>query len=181
MNLGAILVAFIIGIAINNACAEEFDNMSDTELRQLVARLQQEVNSLKNRVAELESKIGSTSSSPLISENNGDRGIFVVDGMHFSEDGFIKIFLNKEKLHRTTTRTTVNGETTETVSTTDYSTHSRQYDSNGRIIHERWEDDNFIHDTAYSYGHKTYTITQNATAKNMDYKTTESITEYVFE
>ena len=54
LNLGAILVAFIIGLAINNACADSLENMSDTELRKLVAQLQQEVNSLKSRVAELE-------------------------------------------------------------------------------------------------------------------------------
>lgn len=40
VNLGAILVAFIVGVAINNACADSLDNMSDTELRKLVSQLQ---------------------------------------------------------------------------------------------------------------------------------------------
>ena len=57
LNFGAILVAFIIGIAINNACADSLEKMSDSEVRNLVARLQEEVNSLKSRVAELEGKI----------------------------------------------------------------------------------------------------------------------------
>ena len=62
LNLGAILAAFLIGLAINNACADSLENMSDTELRKLVAQLQQELNSLKERVAQLEKSNGNSSS-----------------------------------------------------------------------------------------------------------------------
>jgi hypothetical protein len=86
LNLGAILLAFVIGVSINNACAGSIDNMNDSELRKLVAELQQEVNNLKDRVAELERKNRNSSSND--SRNNNDiGGEFIVDGMHFGRDG----------------------------------------------------------------------------------------------
>ena len=48
LNFGAIVTAFIIGLAINNACADNLGQASDSELRNLVSKLQQEVNTLKN-------------------------------------------------------------------------------------------------------------------------------------
>jgi hypothetical protein len=85
LNLGAILMAFIIGVTINNACASKIDNMSDSELRNLVSQLQKEVNSLKERVAELEDKIGGSSGRNTGSTTVG--GGFEVNGVHFDRAG----------------------------------------------------------------------------------------------
>lgn len=82
-NLGAILIAFVIGLAINNACAGDLDNATDSELRKLVSQLQQEVNSLKQRVAQLEGQISSQGGGSVVSD-----GGFEVDGIHFSRSGF---------------------------------------------------------------------------------------------
>ena len=85
VNLGAIVVAFVIGLAINNACADSLENMSDSQLRNLVAELQKEVNSLKQRVAELEGKVGNSNTGNGASVTPDG---FEVDGIHFSHSGF---------------------------------------------------------------------------------------------
>lgn len=87
-NLGAPIAAFIIGITINNACADNLTKtsdgglQSDIDLRNLVAELQKEVNSLNNRVSELEQK----------AEKNDGKATtggyaFEVDGLHFAMNG----------------------------------------------------------------------------------------------
>ena len=85
LNVGAILAAFLIGLAINNACADSLENMSDSELRNLVSQLQKEVTALKQRVSELEGKVGSGgSTSPSLTAG------FDVDGLHFSNSGCVE-------------------------------------------------------------------------------------------
>lgn len=123
-NLGAILAAFLIGLAINNACADSLENMSDTELRKLVAQLQQEVNSLKERVAQLEKAGGNSSSGS--SSGVATSGGFTVDGIFFNNAGFPE---SKVDYYEYTGYMLINGSRTDmTPSTSRY-----EYDSYGRI------------------------------------------------
>ena len=121
LNLGAILVAFIIGLAINNACADSLENMSDTELRKLVAQLQQEVNSLKSRVAELEGRSGSGAGAEI--------GMFNVDGLWFLPSGTA---CGRVQSSRGTTTQTYTG-TGETTTTNTFTESKTTVDSYGRI------------------------------------------------
>ena len=123
LNVGAILSAFLIGLAINNACADSLENMSDSELRKLVAQLQQEVNSLKERVAQLEKASGNSSgSSSGISASGG----FTVDGIFFNNAGLPEC---KVDYYEYTGYMLINGDRTElTPSTVRY-----EYDSYGRL------------------------------------------------
>lgn len=57
INLGLVLVAFAIGVSINNACSKSIEDMSDSDLRSLVIELQRQVNELKGKVAILEEKV----------------------------------------------------------------------------------------------------------------------------
>ena len=54
INLGLVLVAFAIGVSIENACSKSIMDMSDSDLRNLVLELQGQVNELKEKVAKLE-------------------------------------------------------------------------------------------------------------------------------
>lgn len=137
-NLGAIAMAFIIGLTINSACADNLGQTSDSELRNLVTQLQQEVKSLKQRVAELESKLGSSSGSPS-STGSG----FDVDGIHFSKAGF-----PEDKIDRVTQSSYYinNGQRTDNETTTTY----YEYDSKGRIQN--------AYGQVYTYSDKSYKI-----------------------
>ena len=158
LNIGAIVIAFIIGLAINNACAGDLDNMSDTELRNLVSKLQQEVNNLKSKVAELESKIGNTSSS----SSGSDGASFVVDGACYSKDGnrIDPIDYYESNNHYSIT----NG-----VKTTDGSSAFKvkySYDSNGRVSKSVTERSSSVLEINYSHSGKTSTYTSKTTYKN---------------
>ena len=134
VNVGAILAAFLIGLAINNACADSLENMSDTELRKLVAQLQQEVNSLKERVAKLEKASGSSSG---VATSGG----FTVDGIYFNNAGFPE---SKVDYYEFSGYMLINGSRTEmTPSTTRY-----EYDSYGRLTKQGA--------TKFEYSNKTY-------------------------
>lgn len=149
LNFGATIIAFIIGLAINGACAGSFDNMTDTELRKLVSQLQEEVNSLKQQVAQLESlkqqvaqlenKIGGFESSLSIKTSGFD-----VDGIHFDNSGFPE---DKLDYYEVTGYYLNNGVRTEvTPSISKY-----EYDSKGRVIKQG--------QYSYSYSEKTYILT----------------------
>ena len=132
LNFGAIVTAFIIGLAINNACADNLGQASDSELRNLVSKLQQEVNTLKNRVAELESKLSTATSSD---------GGFEVDGIHFNRGGF-----PDDKIDKVVTSGyyIINGQRTDSES----STGIYEYDSKGRICRQG--------NGIYTYSNKAY-------------------------
>ena len=138
LNVGAILAAFLIGLAINNACADSLENMSDTELRKLVAQLQQEVNSLRERVAQLEKAGGNSGSSSGAATSGG----FTVDGIFFNNAGFPE---SKVDYYEYTGYMLINGSRTDmTPSTSRY-----EYDSYGRIAKQGTY--------TYEYSSKTYT------------------------
>ena len=80
-NLAAICLAFAAGLAINNACADPIESMSDNELRRLVVQLQDEIESLKKEVSDLKGKINGGGSS------STDCGEFYVDGLYFNRHG----------------------------------------------------------------------------------------------
>lgn len=147
-NLGAILITFIIGLAINNACAGDLDNATDSELRKLVSQLQQEVNSLKQRVAQLEGQINNQGSGSVASD-----GGFEVDGIHFGRDGFPD---EKVDYMESSGYTIVNGVGTDSQpGRTQY-----EFDSKGRIYK--------YGSITLSYSGRTYTYTtesQNGTTK----------------
>ena len=154
-NLGAIAMAFIIGLTINNACADSLGQTSDSELRNLVTQLQQEVKSLKQRVAELESKLGSSSGSPS-STGSG----FDVDGIHFSKAGF-----PEDKIDRIVGSSYYinNGQRTDNETTTTY----YEYDYKGRVQRANSQ--------VYTYSDKSYKITYD-----IDSGGTKTHTEYTY-
>lgn len=153
VNVGAILVAFCIGLAINNACADSLEKMSDSELRNLVLQLQQEVNSLKQRVAELEGKISSSGGGNSTVTASG----FDVDGLHFDNAGFVE---NPIDYIVQNGYTIVNGVRTEDpTQTVQYS-----YDSRGRLINQGG--------ATYSYSGKVVTLETSGKADSYESKTT---------
>lgn len=154
-NLGTPVAAFIIGIAINDACADNLTKtsngglQSDSELRNLVEELQKEVNSLKSRVSELEQKA---------EENDGKATsggyAFEVNGLHFGIDGQccdpIKSLTWNDSytIYQT-------GDRVDNPSTTTY---TYEYDSFGRLSASKTRTDTYERTSNYSYGDKTETI-----------------------
>lgn len=159
LNLGAILVAFIIGLAINNACADSLDNMTDTELRILVSQLQQEVKSLKNRVAELEGKVGNNSNSGV---SIGGAYAFEVDGIHFSMGGS---YCDPLDYYETVSSSQIVGGVR-----TDNNNPSMRiqytYDSHGRIASYSQNSETLEYVAQYSYSNKSVTLETKQTNKN---------------
>lgn len=169
LNLGAILAAFVIGLAINNACADSLEKMTDSELRTLVAKLQEEVNSLKQKVSDLEAN----------SVSSGDCGYFVVDGLRFNASGTIDA--NSFQRYRcTSTQTTVSGGQTisTTVKTYDYS--DTKLDSKGRVISQTVRGTDSNTENTYVYNGNHLTVNTKTTYLNQDIVVT-IVTEYEFE
>ena len=152
LNVGAILAAFLIGLAINNACADSLENMSDSELRDLVTQLQKEVNNLKQKVAELEGRFNNSGgSTPSLSYG------FDVDGLHFNNAGVVE---NPIDYYKTSGYTISNGVRTESAPTsTQY-----EYDSKGRLLR--------YGTVTYSYSGKTVTWTSLYKAENYESSST---------
>lgn len=88
VNLGLMLVAFAIGITINNACAGSLENMSDSELRSLVVKMQQDIKALQSEVSDLKSQLAKLSTSGGSGSAGGQYG-FVVDGLRFNPNGMV--------------------------------------------------------------------------------------------
>lgn len=162
LNLGAILVAFVVGIAINNACADSLEKMSDGELRNLVARLQEEVNNLKQKVSLLEANSGGVS----------ECGFFMVDGLRFCATG--TPVYNVEK-HYTMKMTTVNNGITNTTETVHNSSDIK-YDNKGRVISSLTTGTDYDYETSYVYNGKHVTYTVKYTYKKID-----QVVTYVYE
>ena len=162
LNLGAILVAFIIGIAINNACADSLEKMSDSELRNLVARLQEEVNALKQKVSQLEANSG----------RGDESGFFIVDGLRFSAEGTLAFNHTKKYTLTLTTVSNGNTPTTETV----YNGADNKYDSKGRLISSVMTSTDYDYESTYAYNGKHVTNIIKYT-----YKKTDMVTTYVYE
>lgn len=174
LNLGAILVAFIIGIAINNACADSLEKMSDSELRNLVARLQEEVNSLKSRVAELEGKVGNNSGTNI---STGDYA-FEVDGIHFSMSGgycdpidYYEYGGSYQIINGVRSEVTPGGTIVRNI-----------YDSYGRFLGTKSENSTYVSEVQYSYSNKTVTYKSLTTYKDPKSNggLSESGTSYVY-
>ena len=168
VNIGAVLAALCIGLAINSACADNLgkasasstENMSDSELRSLVAQLQQEVNSLKQevtglkqRVAELEGKMGSNTGGGSAAASGFD-----VDGLHFDNAGFVE---QPVDYYVQSGYTIINGERTDSPAQTFRYT----YDSKGRITKQG--------NTSYSYSGKTVTMTSTSKSDNYENSITQ--------
>ena len=73
-NLIYIALAFAIGVSINSACGDNLTTQQhdNGNIEQTVAALQKEINSLKNRISELEQK---------------NSGTPEIDGLIFNENG----------------------------------------------------------------------------------------------
>ncbi len=153
VNIGAVIVAFCIGLAINSACADSLEKMSDSELRNLVSQLQQEVNNLKQRVAELEGKISNGGSGNTSSSTTG----FDVDGLHFDNAGFVE---NPIDYIVQNSYSIVNGVRTDTPT----QTLRYEYDSKGRLISQG--------QATYSYSGKVVTWQTSAKTDNYESATT---------
>lgn len=89
-NTFAICIAFVTGLAINNACADPVENMTDSELRRLVVQLQSEIENLKNEISLLKDKIYNNSS-----QEPSSCGEFQVDGLYFDRNGFCTSIINQ--------------------------------------------------------------------------------------
>ena len=159
LNLGTVLLAFILGLAINNACADNLDSLTDTELRKLVSQLQQEINSLKTRVTELEGRI-SSSSNP--SSPNDRAYAFKVDGIHYDMNGTFSDPIDYYELSDSYSIT--GGVRTDTPGT-NYK-YSYTYDSNGRISSILLDASTYLQETQYSYSNNMVTYTYKTTYKN---------------
>lgn len=166
LNLGAILIAFIIGIAINNACADSLEKMSDSELRNLVARLQEEVNSLKKKVSQLEANSGD--------DNVG--GFFIVDGVRFCATGTPAY--NNTKSYSMKQTVVNNGQTTTTE--LSFNGAETKYDTKGRLVSSISRATDYDSETTYVYNGKKVTNTTKMTYKTMDYVSTV-VYEYEYE
>lgn len=169
LNLGVICVAFIIGLSINNACADSLDKSSDDmenstnnlenvpegELIKLISQLQQKVDALEQRISQLEKQADNSNEVPVISD-----GGFVVDGIHFGRSGFPDEIIDyvESKTYRI-----VNGVATDiNTGRLEY-----EYDSKGRIFK--------YGDYTISYSGRTYTYTMET-----ENETTKSYVEQVF-
>lgn len=108
-NLAAICFAFAVGLAINNACADPIESMTDTELRRLVIQLQDEIEYLKKEVSDLKEKINGGGSSSTECEE------FYVDGLYFDRSGNCSSILSGTVWHNdvNNTKTTQNYERDE--------------------------------------------------------------------
>lgn len=149
VNIGAAIAAFLIGLAINSACADSLQNTSDDELRNLVAQLQKEVDNLRQKVAELEKQISDAgSSTPSISVG------FDVDGLHFDNAG-----LPDERIDRGNVGVysyyILDGKKIETTSSN--TGISYVYDSYGRISKQIQTMESGEAVTTYTYSGKTQT------------------------
>ena len=149
-NLAAICLAFAAGLAINNACADPIESMTDTELRRLVVQLQGEIESLKKEVSELKEKINGGGSS-----FSTDCGEFYVDGLYFDRSGNCSSILNGTVMHYDAN----NSKSTQSL--------NYERDEFGRIIkvsgNSSWIIDgvetNTTTETIYSYSGKQITMT----------------------
>lgn len=158
LNVGAILAAFLIGLAINNACADSLENMSDSELRNLVSQLQKEVTALKQRVSELEGKIGSGgSTSPSLTVG------FDVDGLHFDNSGYVEQRIKQSGLEPYSYYI-IDGKKTETTSQQGGYTYT--YDSYGRLSKQVLNSSSSELTLSYSYSGKSMTLETITKYKN---------------
>lgn len=114
--------------------------------------LQQEVNSLKSRVVELEGKISDGTSS---GSSIGGAYAFEVDGIHFNMGGS---YCDPVDYYQYTSSYGIIGGVR-----TDYNTYVNNgtytYDSYGRIASHTMELETTTNITQYSYSPKTVTIT----------------------
>lgn len=175
LNVGAIMAAFLIGLAINNACADSLENMSDSELRNLVSQLQREVNALKQRVSELEGKVsGGGSTSPSLTAG------FDVDGLHFNNAGYVEQRIKKSGVDPYSYYI-IDGEKTE--STSEQVGYVYTYDSQGRLSKQAMSTSSSELTLSYSYSGisvTTETITKykNPSAGSLQETYSKSTTIY---
>lgn len=154
INLGLILIAFAIGITINNACAGSLENISDSELRSMVAKMQQDIRSLQNEVNDLKSQLAKLSASGSVGSEVGQYG-FVVDGLHFDRCGNIE-----EKTDYCVSKTEITYDDSPQNNYIQESETRYVRDINGRVI-QRSTDDYSVQNgiktkTRYSIENYTY-------------------------
>ena len=154
VNIGAALAAFLIGLAINSACADSLQNMSDSELRNLVAQLQKEVDNLRLKVAELEKQISDAgSSTPSISVG------FDVDGLHFNNAGQVEERIDRSGIDAYSYYI-IDGKKTE--NTAEHGIYTYSYDSFGRLSKQVMNSSASEVSLSYNYSGKSV-ITENVT------------------
>lgn len=155
-NFGAIVFAFIIGFAINSACGDNLDNMSNAELRNLVSQLQQEVNSLKQKVLSLEE----------------EKRLFEVDGVCYLPSGEVS-----DRIKTSNMKMTMYNPLSGT-SVINY-TYRDSYDSFGRITRREYNYDGYeYYFIDYSYEGKTVRSTTESKNSSSTVTKTEVVTEY---
>ena len=153
LNLGAILVAFCLGISINNSCADPDDytaSRGETSVEELWAAidaLKEEVNTLKSKVKSLESSSenGSVSKS----------GDFMVDGLWYNPNGACESQL------KSITMSISNGSSSKI----EY-----HHDSQGRL--------SSYGNTTITYNGKTHTYTSKTENLDGSISTTTQVYEY---
>ena len=175
LNFGAILAAFLIGLAINNACADSLENMSDSELRNLVAQLQKELNNLKQKVVELEGRVNNSGgSTPSLSYG------FDVDGLHFNNAGHVEQRIERSGVDGYS-YSIIDGKKTETTSQQGGYTYS--YDNKGRLAKQVLSSSTTELSLTYTYSGKSVTqetLTQykNGSGGNLTESYSKSTTIY---
>ena len=99
LNFGAILVAFFIGVSVNNSCADPddyntpTDEVSTDELWGVIDELKSQVEALSSKLKDLEATVPQIESRLNELENNdvpeteSECGDFYVDGLWFDRSG----------------------------------------------------------------------------------------------
>lgn len=169
-NFGLVLVAFIIGLAINQACADSFESMSDGEIKSLVSKLQQDVITLRNEVSELRSELSSIKNQGPSTSPSSD--LFDVDDLTFHKDGNVA----NRCLSAVTSARYIYPDRIVTIDGhTEY-----EYDSYGRLSSMASYDGSGVETSRYFYEYDGKKLIRKTSNKTDEY-TQEYITEIIYD
>lgn len=149
ITIAAVFVSFVLGLAINHACADSRDMRPDSDLQSIVKQLQSDVNKLKNEIEDIKSSLPS----------DGTSSSYKVDGLYFDQTGFVKSKINHAETQRTTKQ--VNGEVSNEKYVTLY-----EYDSKGRVSKYSYSSSDYSSSIIYVYDGKTVTTTMEQRFKS---------------
>ena len=167
----AVLLAFFIGVAINNSCGDTYQSADESSVSALwsqVRTMQTEIEQLKTEVANLKNGGGSS---------NASKGEFEVDGLWFDRDGMVRSKI-KESYGESTTDT-------GTIKTTSTGNSEYKYDEYGRLVESTSTSTSDLDtvtgsSTKYEYNGKVVirTITQSTQLRPDYYKSIGTIIYY---
>lgn len=161
ITIAAVFVSFVLGLAINHACADSRDMLPDSDLQSIVKQLQSDVNKLKNEIEYIKSSLPS----------DGTSSSYKIDGLYFDQAGFIESKINHVETQKTTKQ--INGEVSNEKYVTLY-----EYDSKGRVSKWSYSTSDVSSNTICVYEGKTVTTTTEHRFKSGPIYTTIAKTFY---